>query len=273
MSERRTVVSFHAHPDDEVLLTGGTLARAAAEGHRVVLVTATAGGNGLARSRYRGDGGLATRRMRELEASAAALGVAEVLPLGYEDSGMDGNAAGSTFVRADLEEAAARLALVLQHENADVLTVYDEHGGYGHPDHVRVHDVGVRAAQLAGTPAVLEATIDRDLLRRVVRLMRVARVGSALPFPSLDQSFTPRRLLTHRVDVGEHLAAKRAAMAAHVTQASADEGDRSLAFFLRLPKPVFRLAFGHEWFVRRGAAGRGPLLDDIFASCEPAASR
>src|SRR5690348_4218304 len=136
-----TVVSFHAHPDDEALLTAGTLARAASEGHRVVVVTATAGEAGLTSAAIADRGGLADRRMGELRAAAALLGCQDVRLLGYDDSGMDGQAGrdGVAFARVDVEEAAARLAQVLRSVNADVLTIYDPAGGYGHPDHLQVH--------------------------------------------------------------------------------------------------------------------------------------
>jgi LmbE family N-acetylglucosaminyl deacetylase len=264
----KTVVSFHAHPDDESLLTGGTLAKAAASGHRVVLVSATSGAAGLAAARFRTDGGLGQRRVGELEAAAAAIGAAAVRLLGYDDSGMDGLAPGDAFARADVESAALRLAAILRRERADVLTIYDANGGYGHPDHIQVHRVGVRAAELAGTPVVLEATIDRDLLRRALRLMRAARLGAHLPLPALEQSFTPRTELTHRIDVRRHLRAKRAALVAHASQASADDMDRTIAFFLRLPPPLFRLVLGSEWFVQRHATRPWPLADDIFTALE-----
>ncbi len=102
---------------------------------------------------------LTERRVAELAASAEILGVDRVEYLGYRDSGMDGeptNHDAEAFARADVEEAAARLAQILRDERADVLTVYDDHGGYGHPDHVQVHRVGVRAAELAGTRRVYE---------------------------------------------------------------------------------------------------------------------
>src|SRR5689334_5643977 len=170
----RTLLAFHAHPDDEALLTSGTLARAAAEGHRVVLVSATAGEVGLAASQFGTAATLAGHRREELQRSADAIGAARVEFLGYGDSGLDGQAVPAdgleAFARADVEGAAQRLAALLREEGADVLTSYDASGGYGHPDHVQVHRVGARAAELAGTPVVLEATVDQDLLRRAVRV-------------------------------------------------------------------------------------------------------
>lgn len=262
-----TLVAFHAHPDDEALLSAGTLARAAAEGHRVVLVVATAGEAGLVRGGGTGQA-LGTRRRAELERSAAALGCARVEVLGYADSGMHGEAGGpDAFCRAPVEEAAQRLAALLIEEAADVLTVYDPAGGYGHPDHVQVGFVGSRAAELAGTPSVLEATVDRTSLQRALRLVhRLPGIPPDFAPERFDHAFTARRDLTHRVDVRRFTAAKRAAMAAHVSQAGADEGTRTLAVLLRLPAPLFRLALGREWYVERGRRPGPRLLDDVFAS-------
>ena len=271
-----TIVSFHAHPDDEVLLTGGSLARAAAEGHRVVLVVATAGEAGLAASRYGTGADLGRHRLDELRQAADALRCARVELLGYADSGIDraprtGQDVSVRFADADVEQAAARLAGLLREEHADVLTVYDAAGGYGHPDHVQVHRVGVRAAAIAGTPVVLEATVDRDLLLRAVRLLDRLRRLLPVPWhPPLAEAFTARSALTHRVDVRPHTAAKRAALAAHASQATADGAARTVALLLHLPGPLFRLVLGHEWFVERGRAPDGVLLDDLFASLEPA---
>ncbi|MDX6199331.1 MAG: hypothetical protein QOJ79_2482 [Actinomycetota bacterium] len=262
-----TLVAFHAHPDDEALLTAGTLARAAAEGHRVVLVVATAGEAGLVAGGRTGPA-LASRRLAELESSARALGCARVEVLGYADSGMHGEAGGAdAFARADVEGAATRLAALLQEESADVLTIYDSAGGYGHPDHVQVSFVGLRAAELAGTPSVLEATVDRTALQRVLRLVhRLPGMPPDFAPQRFAAAYTERAALTHRIDVRRFLDAKRASMAAHASQAAADEGTRTLAVMLRLPRPLFRLAFGREWYVERGRAPRRPLLDDVFAT-------
>ena len=264
-----TLVSFHAHPDDEALLTAGTLARVAAEGHRVVLVVATAGDAGLAATEFGRAGDLARRRLAELHASAEALGCARVEVLGYRDSGMYGERASEdgAFASAPVDVAAAALADVLREEEADVLTVYDPQGGYGHPDHVQVHRVGVRAAEMAGTPVVLEATVDRRLLQRVLRLVsRRGRVPADFDPARFGNAFTASADLTHRVNVRRHTRAKRAAMAAHVSQQTADDGDRTLAYLLRLPGPIFRLVLGQEWYVERGRRPARPLLDDVFVS-------
>ena len=145
---------FHAHPDDESIATAGTLARAAAAGHRVVLVFATRGELGEPVPGVLEPGEqLAMRRSAECYASAAVLGAKRVEFLGYTDSGMMGepsNDAPYCFWQADVEHAARRLAVILDEEEPDVLTIYDDNGGYGHPDHIQVHRVGRRAAELAG---------------------------------------------------------------------------------------------------------------------------
>lgn len=264
-----TLVAFHAHPDDEALLTGGTLARAAAEGHRVVLVTATAGEAGLAEGSDGLGDGLGSRRLAELEAAARHLGCARVEVLGYRDSGSGATTPGTVpgFADLDPEEPAARLAELLREERADVLTVYDARGGYGHRDHVQVHRVGTRAAELAGTPVVLEATVDRDLLRRVGSVLRrVPRVSHLIPADGFASSYLPRAELTHRVDVRRHLVAKRAALAAHHSQSTGGASVRTVALLLRLPGPLLGLALGREWFREQGRSAGGALLDDVFAS-------
>ncbi|WP_165495397.1 PIG-L family deacetylase [Actinomadura roseirufa] len=177
-------------------------------------------------------------------------------------SGADG-----AFARAELEEAAGRLAAILREEAADVLTVYDPAGGYGHPDHVRVHDAGVRAAELAGTPVVLEATVDRSLLLRALRLVAwLPGVPADFAPARFRSAYTAPEHLTHRVDVRRFARHKRAAMAAHVSQAGADAGVRTLAVLLKLPMPLYRRVLGTEWFAERGREPARPLLDDIFAS-------
>lgn len=127
-----TFLAFHAHPDDEAILTGGTLACVAAAGHRVVVVTATDGALGLSSRRYAA-AGLAGVRAAELRESARLLGVARVVQLGYADSGLgpvlfDDPPGQVRFVRASVDEAAERLAGLLREESVDVLLTYDING-------------------------------------------------------------------------------------------------------------------------------------------------
>jgi LmbE family N-acetylglucosaminyl deacetylase len=273
------VVAFHAHPDDEALYTGGTLAQAAADGHRVVLVMATVGEAGLASRPAPGDRPLGELRRDELSASARILGVARVVLLGYADSGYadsgyaddeppDGREAPpNAFARADVDAAAERVAAVLREERADVLTVYDAAGGYGHADHAQVHRVGVRAAEIAGTPVVLEATVDRTVIVRAVRLLRaIRRLLPGLTIPDAEHAYTARNDITHKVDVRRTVDLKRSAIAAHVSQSTAPAGVRTLTLILRLPRPVYRRVFRHEWFVERGRTPARPPLGDIFAT-------
>jgi LmbE family N-acetylglucosaminyl deacetylase len=246
-------VFLHAHPDDEALLTGGTMARLAAEGERVVLVVATAGERGLTGLEGADPGSLQQVRLRELHASAAALGCARVVELGYADSGGPGAAPGpGAFATADPTEATERVAAVLREEDAVLLTVYDPVGGYGHPDHVQVHRVGTAAARLAGT-RVLEATVDRDLLLRGARLVSHLP-GVAFDVAALARSYASRSEITHRVDVRAFARAKRRALAAHVSQRTGGAGTRTVEVLLRLPFPVFRRVLGTEWYVDRAAA-------------------
>ncbi len=257
------LVSFHAHPDDEALLTAGTLARAIADGHRVTLVVATSGEAGLTD----GPGGreLARRRIAELRESAAAIGCDRVIELGYPDSGMRNEHDG--FASLDPAGPARRLADILIEERAEVLTSYDRNGGYGHPDHRQVHRVGQLAAQLAQTPVVLEATVDRTALLRALWLPhKVKLVPAGFAPDQLRQAYTERSAITHRVDVRGHLDQKRAAMRAHATQAAGGADTRTLAYCLKLPRPLYRAAFGTEWFVEPGRPADLPVSGDIFCS-------
>src|SRR2546425_614292 len=157
----RTLVLFHAHPDDESIDTGGVMRKAADEGHRVVVVLATKGEHGEVDDGFLDPGEeLWQRRVKETQAAADILGVARIEFLGYVDSGMADtpeNEKPDSFWQADIDEAAERLAGILRDERADILTIYDDNGLYGHPDHIQVHRVGARAAELADTSKVYES--------------------------------------------------------------------------------------------------------------------
>jgi LmbE family N-acetylglucosaminyl deacetylase len=246
-----TLVTFHAHPDDEAIATGGTMARAKAEGHRVVLVLATRGELGEHAPDALADGETITdRRVAEAMQAAEILGVDRVEFLGYHDSGMAGeptNDHDHSFAQADVDEAAARLAQLLIAEQADVLTIYDDHGGYGHPDHIQVHQVGMRAAELVPGLRVVESTMNRDHILRLMAERRDEMMNTEdAPNPDDMQDFgSPESMITTTVDVRDYVEQKRAAMAAHASQIPVD------SFFLQLPPDAFKAAFGYEWFIRK----------------------
>lgn len=264
----RTVLFLHAHPDDEALLTGGTMARLAAEGHRVLLATATDGGRGLTGLALP-DTELAHRRASELADSAGLLGCSAVFRLGYADSGLDGDAAGRHgFCRVAPQQVAEQVADLLRSERVDLLCGYDAAGGYGHPDHRQVHRVARAAATLAGGVVLVETTLDRRLLQWALRLGRPV-------LPSADQyrpqtvatRFADPTTITHSIDVRRWVSVKRAALAAHVSQTSGGEEQRLLGFLAGLPRPVAAAVLGREWFVQVGRpAGRrrsAELLDGL----------
>ncbi len=258
------LVFFHAHPDDEAIFTGGTIALLTAIGCRVVLVTATGGEHGARTSSAVAGSDLAGQRVAETRRAADLLGVARVEFLGYRDSGMLGDAANGApgaFWAAEERAAAERLSAILREERATILVVYDQVGIYGHPDHVQVHRVGLRAAALTGVESVYEATVDREYLHFVeTHLVVEAGVPGAvgarphqlgLAASSLG---VPTVLVTTTVDVRKVLPTKRAAMAAHASQIP------ETASAMRLPTDAFAAVYGFEWFIRRGPPG---LLDRL----------
>ena len=256
-----TLVAFHAHPDDESLSMGGTLARAAAEGHRTVLVVATGGEHGQVPTDLAPGESLADRRRRETEAACAALGVSRLAWLGYEDSGMTGwaqNANRGAFVNADRDEASARLSVILDEERPEVFTTYDWHGNYCHPDHLQVHAVGHRAASRSGVEGVYEVTMNRDWFRSLVAMAREAGVSETEGFADFDADGPaddgnpmgePESAISHRVEVADWCGAKLQAISCHASQVT------DVSYFTQMPPDIFRLAFGTEWFIRRGETG------------------
>ncbi len=249
-----TVVFVHAHPDDEASQSAGSMARAVAEGHRVVLVIATNGDHGDSPDDLADGETVVARRRAEAAAANAIIGTHRVEWLGYADSGMTGwatNESEDSFIRADLESAAARVAAILREEDADVVVGYDWHGGYGHPDHVKVHAVTKRAAELAGTPRYLESTMNRDLLRRGLEVLRASGAlgpdgapGWAPDAPMDDGNpmGTPEAELHWACDVSAFIEVKRRALQAHASQSDA----RGLLAF---PEAMFSQAFGFEHYL------------------------
>lgn len=252
-----TIVFLHAHPDDEASQTSGTMTLAARRGHRVVVVYATNGDHGECPDDLAEGETLVDRRRGEAEASARVTGASRVAWLDYSDSGMTGweqNGADGTFHRADLDEAAGRLTRILDEEDADVLVGYDWHGGYGHPDHVKVHQVAHRAADLAARrPRLLEATMNRDHMRGMSAM--AAELGMERDGRSFDVDApaddgnpfgTPEAELHWAVDISEAVDAKREALACHRSQVT------DIGMFLAIPVEHFRVGFGREFFIEPG---------------------
>jgi LmbE family N-acetylglucosaminyl deacetylase len=268
-----TIVSFHAHPDDESISCAGTLARAAAAGHRVVLVFATRGELGEPVPGVLAPGELlSVRRSAECHASAAAIGAQRVEFLGWTDSGMMGessNAAPYCFWQADVEHAARRLAVILDEEEPEVLTVYDDNGGYGHPDHIQVHRVGRRAAELSAVPVVAQVTINRDWMARGMKgLAESGRLPEGWEPPSMDTATfgKPEAEITHRVDAVDFVEQKRASMRAHASQMAPEH------FMLTMPDPMFAMGMGVEFYIvdpEPSPAGAPEVFPELFTSLRP----
>lgn len=269
-----TIVFVHAHPDDEASQTSGSMARASAQGHRVVTVFGTNGDHGELHPEMTDADTVVTWRRREAQASADALGVARVAWLGYADSGMTGwaqNTEPDAFMAADVDEAAGRLVQILDEEDADWVVGYDWHGGYGHPDHIQVHRVVHRAAELAARrPRVLETSFNRDTMRRFGEMAKEMGLeiggGDAAdssegaggsdgerrsfdpdgPMDDGNPMGTPEAELHWAVDVSDYMDQRRASMEAHRSQATDIEG------FLSMPEQVFTAFFSTEFYLEPG---------------------
>ncbi|MGB8020705.1 MAG: N-acetyl-1-D-myo-inositol-2-amino-2-deoxy-alpha-D-glucopyranoside deacetylase [Candidatus Nanopelagicales bacterium] len=293
----RSALFVHAHPDDETIATGATMATCAARPDTsVTLVTCTLGEEGeillpevahLAADRA---DRLGEHRMGELAAAMAALGVTDGRLLGgpgrYRDSGMLGtpaNGRADCFWRADLLAAATDLVAVIREVRPQVLVTYDEFGGYGHPDHIQTHRVAMYALVLAeatsfrpdlGAPhavaKVYWSAFPRSVIRAGIAALRAA--GETTGFAALDPDDLPfavdDALVTTTIDGGAHFEAKLAAMRAHATQIAMDRGFFAASNNLGSPA----LAFEHYRLVRGRVAG--PLdaygrETDLFAGLPP----
>ena len=260
-----TLVAFHAHPDDEAIATGGSMARAHAEGHRVVLVVATDGEHGEVPDDLADGETLADRRRAETERSAAALGVDRLVWLGYADSGMTGweaNLDEASFWKADVDEAAERLADVLREERADVLhhlrlarQLRPSRPHQGPPG--RLSRRAVVADELPGL-RVFEATMNRDEMRR--QMAQAREMGQSMTPDDVEDDFDPdgpmddgnpmgtaEDELTHRGRRGGLRRAQARSRSRPTPARSTDSG-----FFLQMPDGAFAVAFGRGWFIEHG---------------------
>jgi LmbE family N-acetylglucosaminyl deacetylase len=219
-----TLFLIHAHPDDESITTGGVMLQAKAAGHRVVLVTCTRGEEGEiyglgedVRPR------LGEIRQQELEWACAMLGVDRLDLLGYRDSGMAGTSPNShpdSFYRAPLTEAATRVARLLEEERPDVVVTYTPDGTYGHPDHVKAHQVTIAALDLLERGGWQPAktywhALPRSLAAQATQRLRI--MGQD-PHPALGRVGVPDHEVTTEVDVSRFLGRKLEAVAAHASQ-------------------------------------------------------
>jgi N-acetyl-1-D-myo-inositol-2-amino-2-deoxy-alpha-D-glucopyranoside deacetylase len=266
----------HAHPDDETLATGGTIARYAAAGVPVTVVTCTLGEHGevigdelagLAADRADQLGGY---RLTELRAACAELGVSTHRFLGglgrWRDSGMAGaetNADPRAFVSGDLDVQAAELALILDAIRPDVVVSYDSGGGYGHPDHIRAHEVTM-AATAGGRYDVFCVVSARSTVDGGV----VALAGmSGMPFRLPDAGELPAlpdEVVTTTVDIATHVPAKLAAMRAHATQVSvweAGDGQRAYALSDGVARPVCTV---EQFALASGRSDPASVRTDLF---------
>lgn len=274
MSSRRLLV-VHAHPDDEVLSTGGLIASHAAAGDQVTLVTCTLGEEGeillpdIAHLAADQQDDLGAHRIEELAEAMKALGVTDNRLLGgpgtYRDSGMMGepsNERPDCFWRADLREAADHLVAVIREVRPQVMVTYDDFGGYGHPDHIQAHRVATYAAVLAAVasyrpdlgpawdiPRWFWTAFPVSEVRKGIEALRAA--GDTSDFAAMDPDDLPfalaDELVDARVDVADQLPAKRAAMAAHASQINLEEGFFALSNNAGMPvfdAEYFRLAKG-----------------------------
>jgi N-acetyl-1-D-myo-inositol-2-amino-2-deoxy-alpha-D-glucopyranoside deacetylase len=286
----------HAHPDDESIATGATMAKYADEGALVTLVTCTLGEEGevvapeLAHLAADKDNALGDRRIDELAASMKVLGVTDHRYLGepgkYRDSGMidtPTNDNPRSFWRADLDEATRDLVAVVREVKPQVFVTYDENGAYGHPDHIRAHDVAVAAFDKAGDasyapelgepwqPSKLYYTaVPKSLMQAGLDALKAQGkslfegVESAddIPFAVADD------VITTEVDGRAYIGAKRESLVAHVSQIAPD--DPLFAFFDTADEGI---SFAREHFIlakgpRGPGSGEHNWESDLFAGLD-----
>ena len=293
----RRLLLVHAHPDDETINNGATMARYVAEGAEVTLLTCTLGEEGevlvpeLAQLAADQADQLGGYRISELRDAMAALGVADSRFLGgagrYRDSGMMGTAANGNpraFWNADLDEAVGHAVAVVREVRPQVLVTYDEKGGYGHPDHIQAHRVAMAAVEAAADPGyrpdlgepwdvakVYWSAMPRSVLARGIEAM--AALGQASPFEGLgDVDEVPFVVADEEVaaavDGRAYASRKDAAMRAYPTQITVDGP------FFALSNNLGQEVLGTEFYRlvrgRRGPVGPGPegWEDDLFAGLD-----
>lgn len=245
------ILFVHAHPDDEVIFTGGTIARLATASVPVVIAMVTSGSTDATDT-------LGQIRRDEADAAAAILG-ATLDHLGWGDSGLFGESVHATAAaRQPTEVIAEQIAALCRAHRIGTLVTYDDHGIYGHPDHLVVHRAGVLAAQLAGIDTVYLATVDREYLHFVETHVVGHAVNALLGIDVGSPNRAPLGMSTVEigtvVDAGCVLHTKRRALAEHRSQIAADSEP------LQMDDDSFASVYGLEWYVRLGPRG---ILDDL----------
>ncbi len=280
----KSLLLVHAHPDDETINNGATMAKYVAEGARITLVTCTRGEEGevlvpeLAHLASSHDDALGPHREKELAEAMKIIGVSDHRFLGaphriWRDSGMMGtepNSRSDVFWSANIDDAAQELVKIILEIRPDVLITYDTNGGYGHPDHIQAHRVAMRAAELARSagwsiPKIYWNTIPRSVIEEGIAEMK--KIGSDFMGVEKAEDFPfaqPDELVTTVVDGGSFVEKKMAAMKAHSTQISVDGP------FFALSNNLGLQVFGNEYYTLVHGEKSGPFDDqgretDIFA--------
>ena len=280
----KSLLLVHAHPDDETINNGATMAKYVAEGARITLVTCTRGEEGevlvpeLAHLASSHDDALGPHREKELAEAMKIIGVSDHRFLGapyriWRDSGMMGtepNSRSDVFWSANIDDAAQELVKIILEMRPDVLITYDTNGGYGHPDHIQAHRVAMRAAELARSagwsiPKIYWNTIPRSVIEEGIAEMK--KIGSDFMGVEKAEDFPfaqPDELVTTVVDGGSFVEKKMAAMKAHSTQISVDGP------FFALSNNLGLQVFGNEYYTLVHGEKSGPFDDqgretDIFA--------
>ncbi|MEU5263032.1 N-acetyl-1-D-myo-inositol-2-amino-2-deoxy-alpha-D-glucopyranoside deacetylase [Amycolatopsis sp. NPDC021455] len=271
----RRLLFVHAHPDDESITTGATIARYAAEGAEVTVVTCTLGEEGevmpdlfqLEGLRSHAADQLGGYRVAELMAACAALGLSRHRYLGgigrWRDSGMAGTPSAShprAFTGGSPEEQAAQLAELLDELQPQVVVTYDAFGGYGHPDHIRAHEITMAAAPRAkSVERVFHTVAPRTAVRAGLAALRAG--DPVFDVPEDDElPTTPDEEVTTVLDVAAYLPAKLAALRAHATQlAVADDDVPYFALTNAIAQPIL----AKDYFVLAHGPADG-AADDLF---------
>lgn len=272
----RTLVAVHAHPDDETITMGGTLARYSAEGVRTVVVTCTRGDLGEVLDNSLVGQDVGTIRDRELHAAVESLGVSRLVQLGYLDSGMAGEPANfrpGAFHGADVSEAAARLLAVIAEEQPQILVTYDETGGYGHPDHIMAHQVAVAAFRSCSAEVrpkrLYFVRYPLGWTREFVRALRDEGIDAppsaatgADAGPDVHEIGVPDDLVTTVVDVRAYIDCKLAAVACYPSQWPPEH------FIRRMPRNLAERLWAAEYYSRADGVAPSRKETDLFAGLD-----